>query len=341
MALPQQLKASRMTDSTIGKDIDNHVGDLECIIADILGITVDVDVTESPISADNSGRITKQLLRLVAAAPMGIRLRDTTNSKEFRLALNNTSILIDENTGTEGTPVWTNRLTVALGTGLPTLAGATDPSADNDLARKAYVDATAGTEAGDAVTTHDGAATVHAAATSLVHTSGDETIAGKKTFTTIPEAPAADPTTDNQLARKAYVDAQEPPQMPYGGGYSAYRAGVASGTHIMTGWTTFPHYDVTLSSNKFYVAQAGTYLFAFAGISTPVNLTNGSIYLRKNGTTAITGGTIQALNGSMNVSFIAMATLAANDYIEIIDSCSAADSWALSLNLTIACLELT
>lgn len=34
----------------------------------------------------------------------------------------------------------------------------------------------------------------------------DQTIAGVKTFTSIPVWPASDPTTDNQLARKFYVD---------------------------------------------------------------------------------------------------------------------------------------
>jgi len=143
MALPQQLKSARMTDATTGNLIDNHVGDLEKALCDIFGITVDVNVTETPLDLDNSGRITKQLLRLAAAAPMGIRFRDTTNGKEFRLSLNNNSITIDHNTGSEGTPTWTNRLTISLTTGLPTLGSSTDPSGANDLARKAYVDSVA------------------------------------------------------------------------------------------------------------------------------------------------------------------------------------------------------
>ena len=35
---------------------------------------------------------------------------------------------------------------------------------------------------------------------------GNETIAGIKTFTSIPVLPASNPTTDNQASRKAYVD---------------------------------------------------------------------------------------------------------------------------------------
>jgi hypothetical protein len=141
MALPQQLKSARMTDATIVSAVDNHVGDIEGAICDILGITINSDVTESHFLLNNAGQITKALIRQAAAPPVGWRFRDTTNGKEFRLVINNTSVLIDENTGTEPSPVWTNRLTIAIGTGLPTLAGATDPSNANDLARKGYVDA--------------------------------------------------------------------------------------------------------------------------------------------------------------------------------------------------------
>ena len=38
-----------------------------------------------------------------------------------------------------------------------------------------------------------------------VRTTGDQTIAGIKTFSSIPLGPGSDPTTDNQLTRKAFV----------------------------------------------------------------------------------------------------------------------------------------
>lgn len=117
MALPQQLKTARATDGTVASTIDNVFGALESAIADILGITVDTDVTASALSANNAGQITKALVAQRAAPPVGWRFRDTANSREFRLALNNTSILIDENTGSEGAPTWTNRITIALGSG--------------------------------------------------------------------------------------------------------------------------------------------------------------------------------------------------------------------------------
>ena len=40
----------------------------------------------------------------------------------------------------------------------------------------------------------------------VVHDAGDETVAGIKTFSSIPVLPASNPTSDNQAARKAYVD---------------------------------------------------------------------------------------------------------------------------------------
>ena len=41
---------------------------------------------------------------------------------------------------------------------------------------------------------------------SNVKITGDQTVAGIKTFSSIPVLPASDPTTANQAARKAYVD---------------------------------------------------------------------------------------------------------------------------------------
>ena len=40
--------------------------------------------------------------------------------------------------------------------------------------------------------------------------SGNQTVAGTKTFSTIPVLPSSDPTSDNQAARKAYADKMKP-----------------------------------------------------------------------------------------------------------------------------------
>lgn len=53
----------------------------------------------------------------------------------------------------------------------------------------------------------------------VVHLTGNETIAGIKTFSSIPVLPASDPTTDNQASHKSYVDGRTPnftiPSSPY------------------------------------------------------------------------------------------------------------------------------
>ena len=44
-----------------------------------------------------------------------------------------------------------------------------------------------------------------------VKLTGDQTVAGIKTFTSIPVLPASNPTTSNQMVRKAYADSITPP----------------------------------------------------------------------------------------------------------------------------------
>ena len=73
-------------------------------------------------------------------------------------------------------------------------------------------------------------------AAGLVAKNGDQSIAGVKTFTSIPLGPSSNPTTDNHLARKAYVDLM----LPLAGGtmsgnismnsYKITGLGTASGT---------------------------------------------------------------------------------------------------------------
>ncbi len=145
MALPKQLKSARMSGSTLGKDIPANIGALETAICDILGFTIDVNVTESPEGADNAGRITKALLRQKAAAPVGWRFLDSTGGKEFRLVNDGTYVSIDRNDGTEASPSWVNLWKMAISTGVVTYSAipvgpASNPTTDNQLSRKAYVD---------------------------------------------------------------------------------------------------------------------------------------------------------------------------------------------------------
>lgn len=72
-----------------------------------------------------------------------------------------------------------------------------DPTTNDQLSRKLYVDN------GDAAV----AATVTALDAAVVKLTGDQSVAGIKTFSSIPVLPASDPTTANQATRKSYVDA--------------------------------------------------------------------------------------------------------------------------------------
>lgn len=133
MALPEQLQTARMTGATLASNIPAIVGQLEQAIADILGVTINVNVTASALSATNAGVIAKALISQQAAPPVGIRIADSTNTTEFALYLNHNVISFAQNTGTFAAPAWTPQLTINLTNGLPTLAAAVTPSAAGDL----------------------------------------------------------------------------------------------------------------------------------------------------------------------------------------------------------------
>lgn len=118
MSLPNQLRAYRMTNATIGNMIDDHMGSLEQAVADILGMDIDKVVSEAPLTHDCAGRITK-LLRLVGAAGVGgIRIRDISNNSEFKITCNNGKLEIYLNTpDNEAVPAWVLKASLNLSGG--------------------------------------------------------------------------------------------------------------------------------------------------------------------------------------------------------------------------------
>jgi len=119
MALPNQLKSARMSDSTDRSTIDNHVGDIEQAVCDILGVTIDQDISAAILGAvDSSGRITGKPRIYGAGNAAGLRFRDSGAGKEFLIACASSYLIVYENTGTEGTPVWTQRWSLSLAKGL-------------------------------------------------------------------------------------------------------------------------------------------------------------------------------------------------------------------------------
>ncbi|QYW07577.1 hypothetical protein SEA_LIZZ_30 [Streptomyces phage Lizz] len=81
---------------------------------------------------------------------------------------------------------------------------ASDPTTDNQLTRKLYVDSGIAVVQGNVDDVVADLATLDGA---VVKLTGDQSVAGIKTFSSIPVLPASDPTTANQAARKSYVDA--------------------------------------------------------------------------------------------------------------------------------------
>lgn len=80
---------------------------------------------------------------------------------------------------------------------------ASDPTTDNQLTRKLYVDSGIAVVQGNVDDVVADLATLDA---EVVKITGDQSVAGIKTFSSIPVLPASNPTTDNQATRKLYVD---------------------------------------------------------------------------------------------------------------------------------------
>jgi hypothetical protein len=95
--------------------------------------------------------------------------------------------------------------------------------------------------------------------TNAVQKTGDEVVNGIKTFGAIPVGPANDPTTDNQLARKAYVDAHGGQPVPTSS--SSFAVGTvlvafikpASGTVTVTDGATTSGSNLKIGKLKKYM----------------------------------------------------------------------------------------
>lgn len=150
MSLPRKFMAARMTNSTPGDLIDNNtgadvvdtggLGSLESAICDVFGFTIDSNITASAFSLNNSGQITKDQLRQIAAGPVGLRMRDSTANTEMRMVVEGSLLKFDQNTGTEGTPVWVTRFSINLSTGA--LTGTAFSSTSAGLAPASDLDST-------------------------------------------------------------------------------------------------------------------------------------------------------------------------------------------------------
>lgn len=183
--------------------------------------------------------------------------------------------------------------------------------------------------------------------TGFVQTSGNQTVAGIKTFSSIPVLPATNPTTANQAVRKGFADATYlgiaakaadadkldgldstdfAREIAYR--VSAYRDNTAfslttSGTIYaiplnQETYDTHGFHDNTTNPTRLTCQKAGTYIVT-GQVSFAANATgNRDTLLRVNGTDYV--GMLRlpaAASGSTSVPVTAIATLNANDYIEL------------------------
>ncbi len=86
-----RLRSARLTDATLVSQIDDFLGELESDICSIFGFTLDSDVTANAFGLDNSGRLTKQLVRSASAMArngyrsVGIGITNSTNGTVAQL----------------------------------------------------------------------------------------------------------------------------------------------------------------------------------------------------------------------------------------------------------------
>ncbi len=157
----------------------------------------------------------------------------------------------------------------------------------------------------------------------FVQTSGSQTIIGEKTFGAIPNLPNADPTTDNQAVRKAYVDSLHTRYAA-----RAYRDATAfsyatSGTIYalplnQEEWDTHNHHDNVTNNTRITCKKAGMYMvngtLTFAANATG----NRDLLLRLNGTDYFAQQRLEAFaSGTCTLNAFGIIPLAVNDYVEL------------------------
>jgi hypothetical protein len=146
-------------------------------------------------------------------------------------------------------------------------------------------------------------------AAGLVAKSGDQSIAGVKTFTSIPLGPGSNPATDNQLARKAYVDLM----LPRAGGTMS--GNLAMNNHKVTGLAAASGAGEALRYDEWIAAQDPGHkhskLYASDGSPEAVTVDasgNTGIGMSNPGQKLDVGGIILSSNAESNTAYPGIGT---------------------------------
>jgi len=146
----------------------------------------------------------------------------------------------------------------------------------------------------------------------VVKLSDDQTIAGVKTFSDIPILPAIDPTSDNHVVRKAYVDALVQGLDPKASCRVATTANITlSGTKTIDGITVavgdrvLVKNQTTASANGIYVVASGTWARA-ADFNTAAKITPGAYIFIEQGTVNEDTGWVLSTDGVIAVGTTAL-----------------------------------
>jgi hypothetical protein len=118
-----QFKTTRMSDLTPVADVDDHVLALEAAIVYAFGLPTGAELTGRVFpGTDVGGNITGIIRSAAAANPAGNagpgwRSRDTTTGDEFLIMATDGYLRVYKNTGTQASPVWTERNALDLSDG--------------------------------------------------------------------------------------------------------------------------------------------------------------------------------------------------------------------------------
>ena len=185
------------------------------------------------------------------------------------------------------------------------------PTGNTHLANKKYVDDTISTATTslqasiDTLTTADG---------KNVKTTGAQSVAGVKTFTSIPVLPSSDPTTDNQATRKVYVDAQiKANKVDTSGFVNTTTAQTVAGVKTFSAIPVLPASNPTTdnqAARKAYVDSKISGLATVASTGAYSDLTGTPTIpavgtLTTTSTTTLSTATSESLSGTINLHKVA------------------------------------